>query len=348
MEFTIKQIAGKLGGTVKGDDSLTISRLSKIQEATEGSLAFLSNPKYENYLYSTKATAVLVKSDFELTGDVDTNLIFVDDPYIAFTFLIEEYQKAISFVKSGVEDPSYIGEGSATGDGIYRGAFSYIGTNVQIGKNVKIYPHAYIGDNSVIGDNCLIYSGVKIYSDSRIGSHCVLHAGAVIGSDGFGYAPLQDGTYKAIPQLGNVVLEDNVHIGANTTIDCATLLGDSTVIKDGAKLDNLVMIAHNVVVGEDTVIAAQSGISGSSKIGKNCIIAGQVGIVGHIEIPDKTTIAAQSGITKNWKKENLVLLGSPAFEKGDYARAYAIFRRLPDLNQRIKLLEEKILNLPAI
>ncbi|MGF1635924.1 MAG: UDP-3-O-(3-hydroxymyristoyl)glucosamine N-acyltransferase [Cyclobacteriaceae bacterium] len=345
MKFTLHQIATLLNGEIEGDEKQEVYTLSKIEEAKKGAISFLANPKYESFLYTTEATAVIVNAQFKPQKAFKSALIRVNDPYSSFTLLLEEYQKAISSQKIGVEQPSYIGEQCQIGSNIYRGAFSYIGNNVSIGNNSKVYPQAYIGDNVSIGENCLIFSGAKIYARTKIGDNCVIHAGAVIGSDGFGFAPQKDGSYKAIPQLGNVVLEDNVSIGANTTIDCATL--DSTIIKQGAKLDNLIQIAHNAEVGENTVIAAQSGVSGSSKVGKNCVIAGQVGIVGHLTIADRTTVAAQSGISKSVEKPGTVKMGSPGFDIKEYMRCYAAFRNLPELRQRVKQLEEKILNLPA-
>lgn len=344
MKFTIDQIAAILNGEVEGNGKEEIHTLGKIQDAAKGSITFLANIKYEDHIYSTKASAVIVSKDFKPKKSLDTTLIRVKDPYSSFTVLLEEYDKLVSFAKEGVEEPAFVGKDSKVGEKVYRGAFSYVGNNVSIGNNSKIYPHAYIGDNVTIGDNTIIYAGVKIYENSKIGSNCVLHAGAVIGSDGFGFAPQEDGSYKTIPQLGNVILEDFVSIGANTTIDCATL--GSTIIRKGTKLDNLIQVAHNVEIGQHTVIAAQTGVSGSTKIGSNCVIAGQVGISGHIEIADKVTIGAQSGIMKAIK-EGDVVIGSPAVERGEFFRNYAVFRKLPDLNRRIKQLEEKILNLPA-
>jgi UDP-3-O-[3-hydroxymyristoyl] glucosamine N-acyltransferase len=229
-----------------------------------------------------------------------------------------------------------------TGKNIYRGAFSYIGSNARIGDNVKIYPHVYVGDDVSIGNNTILHPGVKIYSGSKIGTNCVIHSGAVIGSDGFGFAPQDDGTYKTIPQLGSVTLEDNVAIGANTVIDCATLFGDATIIREGVKLDNLIQIAHNVEVGKNTVMAAQSGISGSTKIGENCMLAGQVGIAGHITVANGTHLGAQSGIGKSVKEEAQRLMGSPAMEVGSYFKSYAVFKKLPEIYQRIKDLENKV------
>lgn len=344
MEFTVDQIAGMLGGEIVGDGSSKINMLAKIQEAKAGQIAFLSNPKYESFIYSTQASAVIVGKDFEPKKEISSTLIKVEDPYSSFTLLLEEYHKFITFQKSGVEEPSYLGSNCKIGTDIYRGAFSYIGNNVTIGNNVKIYPHTYIGDDVSIGDNTILHSGVKLYAKSKIGSNCVLHSGVVIGSDGFGFAPQKDGTYKTIPQMGNVLVGDHVDIGANTVIDCATFHGDSTKINNGVKLDNLIQVGHNVEIGSNTVIAAQSGISGSSTIGKNNVIGGQVGIAGHLTLADRTSIAAQSGIMKD-TEENDILFGSPAFPHKNFMRAYAIFRKLPDLSDRIKQLEEKVLNL---
>lgn len=323
--------------------------LAKIQDAKKGQLAFLSNPKYEQYIYTTQATAVIVKKDFVPRKEVSSSLILVDDPYSSFTALLEEYHKMVSFQKTGIEQPSYVGEGTTIGQNIYRGAFSYIGSRAKIGDNVKIHPHAYIGDNAVIGNDTIIHSGVKIYADTRIGNNCVIHAGTVIGSDGFGFAPQEDGTYKTIPQLGNVIIEDNVSIGANTVIDCATMFGDATIIRQGVKLDNLIQIAHNVEIGKNTVIAAQAGISGSSRIGENCIFAGQVGVAGHLVIANNTGIGAQSGIAKSITEEGQRLIGYPAIEIKDYYRSYAVFKKLPDLNNRLRDLEKKVAgqDLPA-
>lgn len=347
MEFTVNQIAAMLGGEVKGDGEQKINMLAKIQEAKKGQISFLANPKYENFIYETDASAVIVSKTFKPKKELSAALILVEDPYNSFTRLLEEYHKFISYQKSGIEEPSYIGKNSTTGDDIYRGAFSYIGENVKIGNNVKIYPHAYIGDNVTIGDNTILHSSVKLYANSKVGSNCVIHSGVVIGSDGFGFAPQSDGTYKTIPQMGNVIIGDNVDIGANTVIDCATFHGDSTKIKDGVKLDNLIQIAHNVEIGSNTVVAAQTGISGSTKLGANCVVAGQVGIAGHLTISDKTSIGAQAGLGKNIKEEGAKMMGSPAIDVKDYYRAYAIFKNLPDLNTRIKQLEEKVINLPS-
>lgn len=343
MEFTVQQVAAMLGGEVKGNGNDKIKMLAKIQDAKVGQLAFLSNPKYEQYIYTTQASAVIVKKDFVARKEISASLILVDDPYSSFTALLEEYHKLITFQKTGVEQPSFISESAQTGSNIYRGAFSYIGNNVKIGDNVKIYPQAYIGDNVVIGNNSVIHTGVKIYADTKIGNNCVIHAGTVLGSDGFGFAPQEDGTYKTIPQLGNVILEDNVTIGANTVVDCATMFGDATVIRKGVKMDNLIQIAHNVEIGKNTVIAAQAGISGSTKLGENCIIAGQVGIAGHLVIANNTSLGAQAGVSKSIKEEGQKLIGYPVFDVKEYFRSYAVFKQLPDLNHRLRELEKKML-----
>ncbi len=347
MEFTVQQIAQMVGGTVKGDNSGKIRMLARIQDAKAGEISFLSNPRYEQYIYNTKATAVIVGRDFVPKKEIPATLIQVEDPYTSFTVLLEEYHKLLSFQKAGVEQPSYIGDNCQVGKGIYRGAFSYIGSSVTLGDNVKVYPHTYIGDGAVIGSNTILHANVKIYPGTRLGSHCEIHSGTVIGSDGFGFAPQEDGSYKSIPQLGNVIIEDNVVIGANTVIDCATLMGDATIIRQGVKLDNLIQIAHNVEIGKNTVIAAQTGISGSTKVGENCILAGQVGIAGHLVIANNTSVGAQSGISKSAKEEGQRLLGSPVFDIKEYFKSYAIFKQLPDLNQRLRQLEEKVLNLPT-
>jgi UDP-3-O-[3-hydroxymyristoyl] glucosamine N-acyltransferase len=339
MEFTVQQIADLLQGKVEGDSQAKVNTLAKIEEAQSGALAFLSNPKYEPHLYTSGASAVIISDKFELKKPVSATLIRVEDPYTSFSVLLQFYQTALLASKIGVEDPCFIGNNSQIGDDHYRGAFSYIGNNCQIGKNVRIFPHVYIGDNVTIGDNTTLFAGSKIYTNTIIGSDCTIHAGAVLGSDGFGFAPQQDGSYKMIPQIGNVILEDQVSIGANTTIDCATM--GSTIIRKGTKIDNLVQIAHNVEIGSHTAIAAQSGISGSTKIGNQCVIAGQVGIVGHITIADKTTIGAQSGVGKSVTKTGSVIQGSPAFDYKQNLRALAVFRKLPELQRELEELKDR-------
>ncbi|WP_299824186.1 UDP-3-O-(3-hydroxymyristoyl)glucosamine N-acyltransferase [uncultured Pontibacter sp.] len=339
MEFTVQQIADLLQGKVEGDNTKKVSTLAKIEEAKQGALAFLSNLKYESFLYTTEASAVIVASTLELKQPVAAALIRVEDPYTSFSTLLQYYQTALIASKTGVEEPSFMGQGSVIGENHYRGAFSYIGANCKIGDNVKIFPQVYIGDNVTIGDNTTLFAGVKLYTNTVIGNNCTLHSGAVLGSDGFGWAPQADGTYKAVPQIGNVVLEDDISIGANTAIDCATM--GSTVIRTGSKIDNLVQIAHNVEIGKHTVVASQTGISGSTKIGNHCVIAGQVGIVGHITIADKTTIGAQSGVSKSIKESGTIIQGSPAFDYKQNLRAMTVFRKLPELQRELELLKEK-------
>lgn len=342
MEISIKQIAQILGGRVEGDDSAMISTVAKIQEGKEGAISFLANLKYEEHLYTTESSAVLVSEGFQPKKEVKAALIYTKDAYSAFTALLTEYQRMMTFRKQGREQPSFVHESVEIGSGEYIGAFAYIGENVKIGNNVKIYPHTYIGDNVTIGDNCILYAGAKVYADTQIGSFCTLQSGCVIGSDGFGFAPQEDGTYKTIPQIGNVILEDNVDIGANTVVDCATM--GSTVVKKGVKLDNLIQVAHNVVIGENTVIASQAGISGSSVVGKNCMVGGQVGLAGHIEVPDGTQIAAQSGLAKSVKEPNTKIMGSPAIPLTDHVKSFMVYRKLPELQRKVRELEKKMLN----
>lgn len=327
MKFTAEQIAGILEGEVVGNPTAEVYKLAKIEEGTEGSLTFLANPKYTNYIYSTKATITIVGNTFEAEQEINTTLIKVEDAYKSFSKLLEYYNQ-VKLMKSGIEQPSMISENVTYGDGLYLGSFCYIGKNVTIGKEVKIYPNSYIGDNVVIGDNCLLFAGVRIYSETVIGNNCTIHSGTIVGSDGFGFAPLEDGTFKKIPQIGNVIIENDVEIGANTTIDRATL--GSTFIRNGVKLDNHIQVAHNVDIDENTVIAAQTGIAGSTKIGKNCMIGGQVGIAGHLVIGNGVKIQAQSGIGKNLA-DNEVVQGSPAFNYGDFAKSYVHFKNLPKI-----------------
>ncbi|MFN3755068.1 UDP-3-O-(3-hydroxymyristoyl)glucosamine N-acyltransferase [Flavobacterium sp.] len=327
MKFTAAQIAGILEGVVVGNPDAEVFKLSKIEEGTEGSLTFLSNPKYLNYIYSTQATITIVNNTFEPENEIKTTLIKVEDAYQSFSKLLEYYNQ-VKLMKSGIEQPTVISENVTYGENLYLGSFSYIGKNVIIGDNVKIYPNTFVGDNVTIGDNTILFAGVKVYSESVIGSNCAIHSGAIIGSDGFGFAPTEDGTYSKIPQIGNVILEDYVDIGANTTIDRATL--GSTVIRKGVKLDNHIQIAHNVEIGENTVIAAQTGVAGSTKIGSNCMIGGQVGIAGHLVIGNNVRVQAQSGIGKNIT-DGETIQGSPAFNYGDYSKSYVHFRNLPKI-----------------
>lgn len=338
MKFTAQQIAGILEGDIIGDENVEVSKLSKIEEGIEGSLTFLANPKYTPFIYSTKASITIVNRTFKAENDLKTTLIKVDDAYKSFSKLLE-YYNVIKLNKTGIEQPSFISDSAVYGNNIYVGAFSYIGDHVRIGENVKIFPGAYIGDNVVIGDNTVIFSGVKIYSETVIGSYCVLNSGVILGADGFGFAPSESGEYSKVPQIGNVILEDFVDIGASTTIDRATL--GSTIIRKGVKLDNQIQIAHNVEIGKNTVIAAQTGIAGSTKIGENCVIGGQVGIVGHLTIGNNVKIQAQSGIIRN-VKDNEVLQGSPAIGYNEYNKSYVHFKNLPKIVKDINEIEKKI------
>ena len=327
MKFTAAQIAGILEGEVVGNPEAEVFKLSKIEEGTEGSLTFLANPKYTNYIYSTKATVTIVNNTFDPEQEITTTLIKVEDAYKSFSKLLEYYNQ-VKLMKSGIEQPSVISEGVTYGSDLYLGSFCYIGKNVTIGNNVKIYPNSFIGDNVTIGDNCVFFAGVRIYSETEIGNNCIIHSGTIIGSDGFGFAPQEDGTYSKVPQIGNVIIEDNVEIGACTTVDRATL--GSTIIRKGVKLDNHIQVAHNVEIGENTVIAAQTGIAGTTKIGKNGLIGGQVGFAGHLLIGDNVKIQAQSGIGKNLA-DGEVVQGSPAFNYGDFAKSFVHFRNLPKI-----------------
>lgn len=338
MKFTAAQIAGILEGEVVGNPEAEVFKLSKIEEGTEGSLTFLANPKYVNFIYTTAATITIVNNDFIPENDLTTTLIKVEDAYQSFSKLLEYYNQ-VKLMKSGIEQPSVISENVTYGKQLYLGSFSYIGKNVTIGNNVKIYPNCFIGDNVTIGDNCIFFAGVKIYSETEIGNNCNFHSGCVVGSDGFGFAPTEDGTFSKIPQIGNVIIEDDVEIGANTTIDRATL--GITLIRKGVKLDNHIQVAHNVEIGENTVIAAQTGIAGSTKIGSNCLIGGQVGIAGHITIGNNVRIQAQSGVGKN-VADGEVLQGSPSFGYADYSKSYVHFRNLPKIVADIEELKKNI------
>jgi UDP-3-O-[3-hydroxymyristoyl] glucosamine N-acyltransferase len=341
MEFSAGQIAALLQGELQGDSNLKINNIAKIEDGAPGCISFLANPKYEPFIYSTKSSVVLVSRSFEPKNPVPAALIRVDDPYLSFTILLEEYNRLSSLIRLGVEEPAFFGEGSTQGSDIYRGAFSYIGRNCRIGNHVKIYPQVYVGDNVQIGDHTILYPGVKVYSSCQIGSYCTIASGAVIGSEGFGFAPQPDGTYKNIPQLGNVILEDHVDVGANTTIDRATM--GSTIIRKGVKLDNLIQIAHNVEIGANTVIASQSGVSGSAKLGENCVIGGQVGIVGHIKVANRTSVGAQSGVSKAVKEEGTILFGSPAIEYANQMKSIVVYKKLPELLKKVQDLEKQML-----
>jgi len=337
MKFTAEQIAGILDGDIVGNPHAEVHTLSKIEEGTDGSLTFLANPKYLNYIYSTQASITIVNRTFEPDNEISTTLIKVDDAYQAFSKVLEYYNQ-VKLMKSGIEQPSVISEGATYGEGLYLGSFCYVGKNVKIGSNVKIYPNTFVGDNVTIGDNTILFAGVRIYSETIIGSNCTIHSGAIIGSDGFGFAPNEDGTYSKIPQIGNVIIEDNVDIGSCTTVDRATL--GSTIIRSGVKLDNQIQIAHNVVIGENTVIASQTGVAGSAKIGSNCVIGGQVGIVGHITIGNNVRIQAQSGVGKSIPDGEIVQ-GSPAMPYNDFSKSYVHFRNLPKIINDIDDLKQQ-------
>ena len=338
MNFTAQQIAEILEGDIVGNPDAEVSKLSKIEEGENGSLTFLSNPKYNPYLYTTKASIAIVNKSFVPEKETETTLIKVDDAYAAFSKVLEFYNQ-VKNNKIGREEPYFISSSATIGNDEYIGAFAYIGENVKIGNNVKIYPNVTICDDVIIGDNCMIFSGVKLYSETEVGNNCVIHSGAIIGSDGFGFAPNKEGEYNKVPQTGNVIIEDHVDIGAATTIDRATL--GSTVIRKGVKLDNQIQIAHNVEIGENTVIAAQTGIAGSTKIGNNCMIGGQVGIAGHITIGNNVKIAAQSGISKS-VNNNQVLMGTPAFGYKDFNKSYVYFRNLPKIASTLNNIEKEL------
>ncbi len=337
MEFTAKMIADVLQGQVEGNPQTTVSGISKIEEGKPGTLCFLSNPKYEKYLYTTGASIVLVSKSLVLSEPVSATLVRVEDPYQSLAVLLELYESTRPR-ETGIDPQVSIAESAKIGENPYIGAFACIGKNVQIGDRVRIFPQVVLGDGVVIGNDTTLYAGVKVYAGCRIGNQCIIHAGAVIGADGFGFAP-HDGVYKKIPQIGNVVIEDQVEIGANTCIDCATM--GSTRIRKGTKLDNLIQIAHNVEVGEHTVIASQTGISGSTRVGSHCMFGGQVGVAGHAVVGDNVNVGAQSGIMGNVESGQNVM-GSPAFSLRDYLRSAAIFRRLPDFRTRLDDLEKQI------
>ena len=339
MKITVGQLAALVNGTVEGDESALIDNYAKIEEATQGCLTFLANPKYTHYIYTTKATAVLVRNDFVPEQHVNATLIRVNDPYETLAHLLN-FVSQQQPVKQGIEQPCHLG--SDMPDDIYVGAFAYVGNNVKVGKNVKIYPQVYVGDNVTLGDDVILYPGVKIYHGCRIGNRCIIQAGAVIGSDGFGFAPKEDGTYEKIAQVGIVILEDDVEIGANTTIDRATM--GATVVKKGTKLDNLIQIAHNVEIGENNVFAAQVGVAGSTKIGNHNMVGGQVGFSGHITIGDNNGIGAQSGIPKNIGN-NLQIIGTPPVGIKEFYRNYLYIQRLSEMVHDIKDLKKAVDNL---
>jgi len=339
MTFPVSQIALIVNGKVEGDPNATVDSFGKIEEAKQGQLSFLANPKYEEFLYTTKASVLIINEAYELRQPVATTLIRVPDAYTAFATLLSKYQEIMQQQLSGVQEPSYISKTAGYGKQVFIGAFAYLGEKVKIGDNTKIYPQVYIGNNVTIGDNCIIHPGVRIYHDCIVGNHVTIHAGTIIGSDGFGFAPQADGSFKKVPQIGNVMIEDHVEIGSNTTIDRATI--GSTIIRSGAKLDNLIQIAHNVEIGNSSVIAAQAGISGSTKIGKGVMIGGQAGIVGHIQLGDGAKVNAQSGVSKSIDPGKAVT-GSPAHDYTSALRSQAVTRKLPELEKRVKELEARM------
>lgn len=338
MEFTAEAIAGFLKGEIEGDPQVKVNNIAKIEEGFSGALSFLANPKYEHYIYTTRSSVVLVNKTFVPTAKVEATLIRVDNAYEAFASLLRLVDQARPR-KKGVHPSAVIEPTAKVGTGAYVGAYAYVGENCIIGDNCSVYPHVYIGDNCRIGNNCILYPGVKIYHECVLGEGCTVHAGSVIGSDGFGFAPQSETEFMKIPQLGNVILEDHVEIGANVAIDRATM--GSTIIRRGVKLDNLIQVGHNVEIGENTVMAGQTGIAGSTKIGKNCMFAGQVGIAGHLRIADGTKLGAQAGVPGDVKNENSILLGSPAIDHKDFLRSSVVFRKLPDLKTRLDNLEKE-------
>ncbi len=339
MTFSALQVALLINGKIEGDPNASVTSFGKIEEAKSGQLAFLANSKYEEFLYTTRASVIIINETLELKQNIKTTLIRVPDPYTAFATLLSKYQEMMTQQLNGIQQPSYIAQTTSYGQNVFIGVFTYLGENVKLGNNTKIFPNTFIGDNVKIGNDTVIHPGVKIYKDCTIGNNVTIHAGTVIGSDGFGFAPQPDGSFKKIPQIGNVIIEDNVEIGANTTIDRATI--GSTIIKKGAKLDNLIQIAHNVEIGSNTVIAAQAGVSGSTKIGKSVMIGGQAGIVGHLQIGDGAKINAQSGVSKSIESGKAVT-GSPAHDYTAALRSQALSRNLPEFEKRLKELERLV------
>lgn len=339
MKFTASQIAAAVGGTVDGDENATVSTFAKIEEAADGTLTFLANPKYTHHIYDTHASIVLVRRDFVAEHPVNATLIRVDDPYATLSRLLQMVDAVVNARPTGVEQPSFVAEDVELPEGAYIGAFAYVGKGARLGRNVKIYPQAYVGPGAIIGDDSVLYPGVKVYHNCRIGARCVLHAGVVIGADGFGFAPTDDGSYNKIPQIGIVEIADDVEIGANTTVDRATM--GCTRVGKGTKLDNLIQVAHNVQIGEHTVMAAQSGVAGSTKIGSHCMVGGQVGFAGHISVGDNVQIGAQSGIPNDVKSGSR-LMGYPAVSAGDFARNNVYIKRLPELFRKMSQIEQDL------
>lgn len=340
MIFSAAQIALLINGKVEGDPDVNVSSFGKIEEARQGQLAFLANAKYEEYLYATNASVIIINEAQELKQTVSATLIRVPDAYTAFATLLSKYQELQQQQLKGIQQPSYIDSSVVMGENVFIGALAYVSENVSLGNNVKIYPHVFLGNNVKVGDNTIIHPGVKVYHDCILGKNLTIHAGTVIGSDGFGFAPQTDNSYKKVPQIGNVIIEDNVEIGANVTIDRATI--GSTIIRSGAKLDNLIQIAHNVEIGTNTVIAAQTGVSGSTKIGNNVMIGGQAGLAGHIQIADGSKINAKSGVSKSMKKPNTSVTGIPADDYSSSMRIQALNRNLPEMEKRLQELEQMV------
>ncbi|MCK4880687.1 MAG: UDP-3-O-(3-hydroxymyristoyl)glucosamine N-acyltransferase [Bacteroidales bacterium] len=339
MNFTAAVIAEFLQGSVEGDPDASVSDISKIEEGKPGTLSFLANPKYEKYIYDTQSSIVIVNADFQPQKSIGATLVRVKNAYESFAALLRLYDQSKPR-KSGISKMAAISDSASLGKELYVGDFTVISENATVGDGVQLYPQVYVGNNVKIGEGTILHPGVKVYEGCEIGAHCVIHAGAIIGGDGFGFAPNQENNYEKVPQVGKVIIEDHVEVGANTTVDRATI--GATILRKGVKLDNLIMIGHNVEVDENTVIAAQSGISGSTKVGKNCMFGGQVGLIGHINIASGVKIAAQSGITKDIKEEGIVIQGSPAFEFGPYQRSYLLFRNLPKIRDQINELERKV------
>lgn len=342
MNFTAAIIADFLKGTVDGNPEAGVNDVSRIEEGKPGTLSFLANPKYEKYIYETQSTIVIVNEDFKPSEEISATLVRVKNAYESFAALLQLYEQNKP-KRSGISKMASVAESASLGNNLYIGDFTVVSEGARIGDGVHLYPQVYIGDNVTIGKGTIIHPGAKVYEKSEIGAHCVIHAGAIIGGDGFGFAPNQENNYQKVPQVGKVIIEDHVEVGANTTIDRATI--GATILRKGVKLDNLIMIAHNVEVGENTVIAAQAGVSGSTKIGKNCMFGGQVGLIGHITIANGVKIAAQSGIGKNITEEGAVVQGSPAFDYGPYQRSYVLFKNLPKLRNQILELERKVSDL---
>ena len=340
MEFSAEQVALWLDGEIVGDPTISVNKLNKIEEGEVGGLSFLSNPKYNHFLYNTKASIVIVNNSFIPEREFSSTLIKVDDAYAAFAIILHMYEETRKSQKQGISKMAFVHETAIIGENVYVGEFVYIGAGVRVDDNSKLYPQSYIGDNVTIGKHTEINPGAKIMYECIIGDYCTIHSGAVIGADGFGFAPQKENDYKKVPQIGNVILEDWVDIGANATVDRATL--GSTIIRKGVKIDNLVQIAHNVEVGENTVMASQTGVSGSTKIGKNCMFGGQIGIAGHLEIADGVKLAAQTGVAANIKTEGSVQMGSPAFSHKSFLQSYVHFRKLPKIIATISSLEKTV------